>query len=65
MSVELRPMREDEFDVWLPLIRERYTTDMVEQAGMSWERAAAKAAGDTERLFPGRSPVGPALRLRD
>ena len=50
MSVELRPMREDEFDVWLPLIRERYTTDMVEQAGLSRERAAAKAAGDTERL---------------
>jgi GNAT superfamily N-acetyltransferase len=57
MDVELRPMRENEFTAWLPLMQERYAADMVEQAGMSPERAAAKAAGDVDRLFPGRVPA--------
>jgi GNAT superfamily N-acetyltransferase len=57
MDVELRPMREDEFTAWLPLMQERYAADMVEQAGMSPERAAAKAAGDVDRLFPGHVPA--------
>jgi GNAT superfamily N-acetyltransferase len=56
MSLQLRPMRDDEFAAWLPLMRDRYAADMVEQAGMSPERAAAKAAADVERLFPGRVP---------
>jgi GNAT superfamily N-acetyltransferase len=56
VAVDLRPMREDEFAVWLPLVRERYAADMVEHAGMSPERAAAKAADDTARLFPGGVP---------
>ena len=46
-------MRDDEFTTWLPVMRERYAADMVEQAGMTAERAAAKAADDVERLFPG------------
>jgi ribosomal protein S18 acetylase RimI-like enzyme len=49
-------MRDDEFAAWLPLMHERYAADMVEQAGMSQERAAAKAADDVERLFPGGVP---------
>jgi len=49
-------MRDDEFTTWLPVMRERYAADMVEQAGMTEERAAAKAADDTERLFPGGVP---------
>src|SRR5690349_14557512 len=49
-------MREDEFAAWLPLMRERYAADMVAHAGMSPERAAAKAADDTARLFPGGVP---------
>lgn len=57
MSVELRPMLEDEFAAWLPLMQERYAADMVEQAGMSPERAAAKATEDVERLFPGGVPA--------
>jgi GNAT superfamily N-acetyltransferase len=56
VAVELRPMRDDEFADWLPLMQERYAADMVEQAGMSPERAAAKAAGDVQRLFPGAIP---------
>lgn len=56
MTVTLRPMQEDEFAGWLPLMRDRYAADMVENAGMSEERAAAKAAEDSERLFPGGAP---------
>jgi ribosomal protein S18 acetylase RimI-like enzyme len=56
VAVQLRPMPEDELAAWLPLMRERYAADMVEHAGMSQERAAAKAADDVERLFPGGAP---------
>jgi len=50
-------MQDDEFAVWLPPMRERYAAEMVEQAGMSDERAAAKAEKDTEHLFPGGVPA--------
>jgi GNAT superfamily N-acetyltransferase len=56
MNVRLRPMLDDEFAPWLPLMRERYAADMVEQAGVTEEQAAAKAADDTERLFPDGAP---------
>jgi len=49
-------MRDDEFTAWLPLIRERYAADMVEQAGLTEAQAAAKAADDSARLFPGGVP---------
>ena len=58
MTVQLRPMPDDELAAWLPLMHERYAADMVEHAGMSHERAAAKAADDIERLFPGGVPSG-------
>lgn len=53
MSVQLRPMRDDEVVEWLPQMRDAYADDMVEFGGMSPESAAAKAAGDTERLLTG------------
>jgi ribosomal protein S18 acetylase RimI-like enzyme len=56
VSVRLRPMTDDEFAAWLPQMRERYASDMVEFAGMSPERATAKAVDDIERLFPGGRP---------
>ena len=37
-------------------MREHYAADMVEQGGMSEERAAAKAASDVELLFPNEVP---------
>jgi GNAT superfamily N-acetyltransferase len=61
VAAELRPMRDDEFAAWLPLMQERYAADMVEHAGMTPERAAAKAAEDTERLFPAGAPSEPQL----
>lgn len=56
MTAELRPMRDEEFAAWLPTMREQYVAQMVEHAGMSPKRAAAKAAADSERLFPGGIP---------
>lgn len=56
MSAVLRPMREDEFSAWLPAMRRRYADDMVRDAGLTPERADAKATEDIERLFPGGTP---------
>jgi ribosomal protein S18 acetylase RimI-like enzyme len=61
VSVELRPMRDDEFRTWLPLMRERYAEDMIRDAGLPPERANAKAADDVERLFPGGQPSNEQL----
>ena len=56
MSVEFRPMRDDEFAAWMPLMRDRYAEDMVRDAGLAPERAQTKAADDVQRLFPGGKP---------
>jgi ribosomal protein S18 acetylase RimI-like enzyme len=56
MTVTLRPMRDDEFASWLPQMRVHYAADMVEQGGLSEERAAAQAAADVDRLFPDGAP---------
>jgi ribosomal protein S18 acetylase RimI-like enzyme len=53
MSVSLRPLRDDEFEAWLPLMRSGYADSMVTHAGMAPEAARAKAAVDAEQLFPG------------
>ena len=52
MPVELRPMRDDEFDRWLPRVRAGYAENMIEHAGMPEEAAHAKAAADTTSVFP-------------
>jgi GNAT superfamily N-acetyltransferase len=54
MSVELRPMREDEFSAWLPKMQDGYAQAMVDDGGFAPEGAATKAAADIEALFPGR-----------
>ena len=56
MSVQLRPMRDDEFPAWLPRMRDGYARAMVEDGGFSPEGAEAKAASDSEALFPDGGP---------
>lgn len=56
MTVQLRPMREDEFVAWLPQMRDGYAEDMVRHGGVAPERATAKAAEETEHFFPGARP---------
>jgi GNAT superfamily N-acetyltransferase len=59
MSVELRPMRDEELAAWLPSMRRRFADDLVRDFGLSPEWAAAEAAADIERLLPGgRLPAG-------
>ena len=54
MAVQLRPMRDEEFEEWYPLARDGYAEQMVDDAGLEPDRAAAKAAADMEQLFPGK-----------
>jgi ribosomal protein S18 acetylase RimI-like enzyme len=56
MTAQLRPMSEDEFAVWLPRMRDGYAQAMIDDAGVSPEGAAEKAAADVEQLFPGGEP---------
>src|SRR6185312_3371442 len=53
VSTALRPMTDEEFEAWLPRVREAYADDMVRNAGADAEKARAKAEADTERMFPG------------
>jgi GNAT superfamily N-acetyltransferase len=51
-AIRLRPLREDEFETWRARSRERYAADMVANAGMSHEAAAAKAERDGATALP-------------
>src|SRR6202035_2404077 len=61
MSVQLRPMRDDEFDAWLPEMRDSYAQAMIDEGGFPAEGATAKAVADVERLFPGGRPSAEQL----
>lgn len=56
MDVQLRPMRDQEFADWLPLMRDDYARSMIEEGGVSPERGTEMAATQTEQLFPGERP---------
>lgn len=56
MDVQLRPMRDEEFADWLPLMRDDYARSMIEEGGVSPERGTEMAATQTEQLFPGERP---------
>jgi len=61
MITQLRPMREAEFAAWLPQMRDGYAQAMIDDAGVSTEGAAEKAAADCEQLFPGGRPSADQL----
>jgi GNAT superfamily N-acetyltransferase len=63
MSVELRPIREDEFDAWLPRVRDGYARDMAENGGLALDRATKTSAEQVEALFPGGRPSDEQLVL--
>src|SRR5262245_49915660 len=57
MAAGLRPMNQDEFARWLPVMRDSYARDIARGGGGSDEDAARrKAIADIERLFPGDRP---------
>lgn len=55
MGLNLRPMDEDEFARWLPIMRDAYAGDIA-RGGSDEETARRKAIEDTEELFPGERP---------
>jgi GNAT superfamily N-acetyltransferase len=61
MTVELRPMRDDEYGAWLPELRDGYARAMVDDGGFSPEAAAAQAETQMEQLFPGGAPSAEQL----
>ena len=61
MSMQLRPMRNDELLAWLPQVRDGYARSMIDHGGMTPEAATAKAEADTEQLFPGGRPSADQL----
>jgi ribosomal protein S18 acetylase RimI-like enzyme len=62
VPVDLRPLREDELRAYVEHARAAYERDLVAQAELSPEQAAAKTATDWDRLFPeGRVAPGNEL----
>ena len=61
MSVELRPMRDDEFAAWLPQMQDSYAQAMADDGGFAADAAAEKAAADIAHLFPDGGPSADQL----
>ena len=49
-------MRDDEFEQWLPRLREGYAEDIMRNGGASEADAKNKAVVDVDRLFPNGQP---------
>jgi ribosomal protein S18 acetylase RimI-like enzyme len=56
-------MRDDEFEAWLPRMRDDYARDMAENGGLEPDRAAKTSAEQVEALFPGLRPSDEQLVL--
>ena len=54
MIVELRPIREEEFEAWLPRLREEYAQEVVRDYGVSPDQGRRKALAE----FGGAIPAG-------
>jgi ribosomal protein S18 acetylase RimI-like enzyme len=50
--IEFRPMRDDEFEAWLPQLRADYAGDLVRDYGMSADQARMRAATEIEDELP-------------
>jgi ribosomal protein S18 acetylase RimI-like enzyme len=54
VALQLRPIEDDEFVAWLPLLREDYARDLVRDYGISTDQARAKAVAEID----GHRPAG-------
>jgi len=61
VSVQLRPMSDDEFAAWLPQMGDAYAQAMIDDGGMTPEAAREKSAADIGQLFPGGEPSADQL----
>jgi ribosomal protein S18 acetylase RimI-like enzyme len=48
MALQLRPMEEEEFVAWLPLLRDDYAEDLVRDYGMSLDKARTQAVAEID-----------------
>ena len=48
MALQLRPMEDEEFVAWLPLLRDDYAEDLVRDYGMSADKARAQAVAEID-----------------
>jgi GNAT superfamily N-acetyltransferase len=52
MTIDVRPIGDDEFVAWLPRLREEYAGDLVRDYGMSVDQARKHAAAEIEPELP-------------
>jgi len=52
MNAGIRPLREDEYDAWRRMSRDRYAEDMIENAGFTPEAAGQKSENDFRLTMP-------------
>lgn len=48
MALQLRPIEDEEFVAWLPLLREDYAQELVRDYGMSADQARSKAVAEID-----------------
>ena len=52
MTLQLRPIQDEEFLAWLPLLREEYAQDLVRDYGISADQARRRALADIDDSRP-------------
>src|ERR1051326_6500531 len=52
MALHLRPIRDEEFVAWLPLLREDYAQDLIRDYGLSPEEARRRAVAEIDGARP-------------
>ena len=57
MALQLRPIDDEEFAAWLPLLREDYAQDLVRDYRMSTDKAGAQAVAEIDGHRPARHSV--------
>ena len=57
MALHLRPIRDEEFAAWLPVLREEYARELVRDYGISPDQASEKAAVEIEEHPPAEHSV--------
>jgi len=55
--LQLRPIEDEEFEAWLPLLREDYAQDLVRDYGMAADKARARAGVEIDGHRPASHSV--------
>lgn len=52
MTVQLRPIRDEEYEAWLPRLRDEYAHEVIRDYGVSVEQARRKALAEFDETIP-------------